>query len=502
MPYELIHGDCLEELKKMPDDSVDSIVTDPPYGLGTVKDLPGLLTAWMTGEDHLKHVGKGGFMNKEWDSTVPSPAVWKECLRVLKPGGHMLVFAGTRTQDLMGISVRLAGAELRDEISYFGTLNWVMGSGFPKSHDISKAIDRMAGAERAVVGKSNRHVSGKPEQKTDGLCGSSTFDAKKWNGYGTALKPAHEPILLFRKPLSEKNIAENVLKHGTGALNIDGCRVAMVGEKNPSIARYGSTQQKGNNGWEHKNRGANFNPESFSKCRWPANVVLSDEPEVLAGFPETKSGKFNQSSLKAENKIYGKFHGYSDPKQYPGDQGSAARFFKQCSMDQEDIEVASFIYQAKASKADRDAGLECAEDKEFKTTSKFIGSYLPKCPVHGVSNPSGLSTYGCGCNYVFEKREQLSVGTKNNHPTVKPTSLMRYLCKMITPEGGVCLDPFMGSGSTGRGAILEGFNFIGIERDAEYMEIARLRIAHAAQMAEDGKKEYTRDERQIGLFDK
>ncbi|MBN2258118.1 MAG: hypothetical protein JW704_09865 [Anaerolineaceae bacterium] len=149
----LVHGDCLEELKKLADNSVDSIVTDPPYGLGTVKDLPGLLSAWMSGEDGDEHVGSGGFMGKAWDKTVPPPRVWRECLRVLKPGGHMLVFAGTRTQDLMGISIRFAGAELRDEIDYCGAVQWYYGSGFPKSLDVSKALDKMAGAERKVPGK-------------------------------------------------------------------------------------------------------------------------------------------------------------------------------------------------------------------------------------------------------------------------------------------------------------------------------------------------------------
>jgi site-specific DNA-methyltransferase (adenine-specific) len=223
MNTTLLLGDCLERLKELPDNSVDSIVTDPPYGLGKEPDALKMLTDWIeTGHHDVK--GRG-FMGKEWDAFVPQPQVWHECLRVLKPGGHLLAFAGTRTQDLMTLGLRLAGFEIRDMVA------WGYGSGFPKSLDVSKALDKMAGAEREVVGRADR-IAGNKSVGTIGhsrcvpdITAPATDAAKQWNGWGTALKPALEPITLARKPL-EGTVAANVLKWHTGALNIDGCRVA------------------------------------------------------------------------------------------------------------------------------------------------------------------------------------------------------------------------------------------------------------------------------------
>ena len=224
---KLYHGDCLEELKKIPDNSVDSIVTDPPYGLSNTKpqQVADVLKAWVTGDTVSVPAKKGGFMGKDWDSFVPPPAVWEECMRVLKPGGHMAVFAGTRTQDLMGLSIRLAGFEIRDQ------LNWIYGTGFPKSMDVSKAIDKAAGAEREVLSERPAYgiggkgiLNGHSEGATAKVTAPATDEAKKWEGWGTALKPATEPIVLARKPL-EGTVANNVLTYGTGGLNIDACRV-------------------------------------------------------------------------------------------------------------------------------------------------------------------------------------------------------------------------------------------------------------------------------------
>ena len=224
---KLYHGDCLEELKKIPDNSVDSIVTDPPYGLSNTKpqQVADVLKAWVTGDTVSVPAKKGGFMGKDWDSFVPPPAVWEECYRVLKPGGHMAVFAGTRTQDLMGLSIRLAGFEIRDQ------LNWIYGTGFPKSMDVSKAIDKAAGAEREVLSERPAYgiggkgiLNGHSEGATAKVTAPATDEAKKWEGWGTALKPATEPIVLARKPL-EGTVANNVLTYGTGGLNIDACRV-------------------------------------------------------------------------------------------------------------------------------------------------------------------------------------------------------------------------------------------------------------------------------------
>lgn len=330
-------------MRDIPSCSVDAVVTDPPYGLS--------------------------FMGKKWDYEVPSVEVWAECLRVLKPGGHLLAFAGTRTQHRMAVRIEDAGFEIRDMIA------WVYGSGFPKSLDVSKAIDKAAGAERVVVGRYRAAVQ---TGVTGGLNGSkadsdgvtwatitapATPEARQWAGWGTALKPALEPITVARKPL-EGTVAANVLAHGTGAINVDGCRVGTD-----------ETLGRAKAGWGSKAVGADnygkFNSIGITKegGRWPANLIHDGGEEIT----EILSG--------------------------------AARFF----------------YCAKASKKDREKG--------------------------------------------------------NTHPTVKPTDLMRYLCRLVTPLGGIVLDPFMGSGSTGKAALLEGFHFIGIERQEEYFEIAKKRLS-------------------------
>jgi DNA modification methylase len=328
MTYQLHLGDCLEVLATLPDNSVDSIVTDPPYGLS--------------------------FMGKKWDYDVPSVAIWEQCIRVLKPGGHLLAFAGTRTQHRMACRIEDAGFEIRDMIA------WVYGSGFPKSLDVSKAIDKAAGAEREVVGYKKQGPrsmfdGGKPRAATL----PATLPATLWSGWGTALKPALEPITMARKPLSG-TVAETVLQHGTGAINVDVCRVGTDG---------GTTRSEQSpyteSGWR-----TGHAVEPLNAGRWPANIIHDGSNEAALAL---KSG---------------------------------ARFF----------------YTAKAGKDDRE--------------------------------------------------------TDNNHPTVKPTTLMAYLCRLVTPPGGTVLDPFMGSGSTGKAATVNGFRFIGIERDPEYHKIAQARISN------------------------
>jgi DNA modification methylase len=406
----LHHGDCLEVLRSLPDCSIDSIVTDPPYGLS--------------------------FMGKRWDYDVPSVEVWAECLRVLKPGGHLLAFAGTRTQHRMAVRIEDAGFEIRDMIA------WVYGSGFPKSLDVSKAIDKNNGevgrlhkftewmrttglsakqindatdtfmgshyltdksqpaiptralwsklrplcgfipawvdelvdrieAEREVVGQHQTDMGGlggeRLGQKGGDITIAATSEAKQWQGWGTALKPALEPITVARKPLIG-TVAENVLQHGTGAINVDGGR---VGE------------------------------------RWPANFI-------------------HDGSEEATDLL-----------------GASARFF----------------YCAKASKADRDEGCEKLQERSAgECVDRVEGSAGMESPRAGAGRTSG---------------------SRNHHPTVKPTDLMRYLCRLVTPPSGIVLDPFMGSGSTGKAAMLEGFAFVGIEREAEYIDIAKARIQSA-----------------------
>jgi len=455
-------GDCLEVLRTIPDGSVDAVVTDPPAGIG--------------------------FMGKEWDKDKGGRDNWiawmrdiaAECLRVLKPGGHALVWAIPRTSHWTATAWEDAGFEIRDRVAH------VFGSGFPKSLDVSKAIDKIGGVDTAAFKSELASAVAKsgltraaidaacgftmrfdvPYEKDPGNWGSSLpspkklaiiakvlgFDAgrwsaliervwrgragaahdddtrrafgqhyqstdkgeaateaaRQWQGWGTALKPAMEDWWLCRKPLIG-TVAENVLAHGTGAINVDGCRVAT--DENPSGARRASTAPSRETGtWGNDRRSA----ETFSAVRpgeslgrWPSHLIHDGSDEVVGLFPADK-------------------------------QGSASRFF----------------YAPKASKRDRDEGLEGFEEKRT----------------------GGMQATADGSMLTGSGNER-TTARANIHPTVKPTDLMRYLCRLITPPGGTVLDPFMGSGSTGKAAVLEGFSFIGIEREAEYIDIARARIA-------------------------
>jgi hypothetical protein len=452
--YTLHHGDCLDVLRGMADASVDSIVTDPPYGLSDHKptEVVACLSAWIAGE---LYTPKGkGFMGKGWDAWVPGPEVWRECLRVLKPGGHLLAFAGTRSMDLMCMAVRLAGFELRDSIGYASdggdtkqvpVMAWTFGSGFPKSMDVSKAIDKAAGVEREVVGEIPDRWTGygnvlnfstdRSQDTVQVLGGPATESAKQWQGWGTALKPAWEPIILARKPLAG-TVAANVLDHGTGGLNIDGCRVAtdevVTATRNIALGSsasgvYGAATVPGV--YEQKPGG-----------RWPANLLHDGSPEVVALFPQT--GKSTGGGQKNGDKFGGGYAPSGDDAIGYGDTGSAARFF----------------YCAKASRKDRDEGLEGFD----------------------LVRTGGMQATADGSMLTGSGNER-TTSHRNTHCTVKPTDLMRYLCRLVTPPGGVVLDPFAGSGSTGKAAVLEGFRFIGAEREAEYVAIARARIEAAAQ---------------------
>jgi DNA modification methylase len=410
---KIIHGDSLDKLKELEDNSIDSIVTDPPYGLS--------------------------FMGKKWDYDVPSQEIWEECLRVLKPGGYLLAFAGTRTQHRMAVRIEDAGFEIRDMIA------WVYGSGFPKSHNIGKAVDKLQGNEREPDEYTGANF--KNNVYGNAMGGGYTQKYGKGNspyeGYGTALKPALEPITVARKPISEKTVAENVLKYGTGGINIDGCRVEASKDDN----------DKKNQRYKYKfleNKGSfvnsdELNPDRFNKQklsrdnsaigRFPANLIHDGSDEVVGLFPDSKSSdaiRKNNNSKTTGINTFGKYNdiettGYSD-------SGSASRFF----------------YCAKASKSERNKGCEEFEKKEN------AGSYEFRTDGSLDGKPTAPKA--------------------NFHPTVKPISLMRYLCRLVTPKGGTVLDPFMGSGTTGIGAKLEGFDFIGIEREEEYIKIAEARI--------------------------
>ena len=345
----------------LPDNFVDSIVTDPPYGLA--------------------------FMGKRWDYDVPSVEVWAEALRVLKPGGHMLAFAGTRTQHRMAVRIEDAGFEIRDMIA------WVYGSGFPKSHN------------------------------------------GEWGG--TALKPALEPITLARKPLVG-TVEANWREHGTGALNIDGCRVGTEG----GTAKGSKPDGAGNGIYGAGLHGA-CEIKQLDAGRWPANLIHDGSDEVLAVFPQAQ-GQQGATGKRSTRNVYGEASEGVSGLEPRGDSGSAARFF----------------YCAKASKRDRDEGLEEFDAIERANGNKWTDQDYRV--ARGERPPSAESG-----------------PRKNHHPTVKPTDLMRYLCRLVTPPGGLVLDPFMGSGSTGKAAVLEGFGFYGFEREAEYVAIAEARIRAA-----------------------
>lgn len=422
---KLFRDNNVEILKTLESNSIDSIVTDPPYGLS--------------------------FMNKKWDHDVPSVEFWKEVLRVLKPGGHVLSFGGTRTYHRMAVNIEDAGFEIRDQIM------WLYGSGFPKSHNISKGIDKKFGCERDVVGLNPNHRSLKENAQTaftkeyqphtgDGTLTKPASDqAKQWDGFGTALKPANEPIVLARKPLSEKTIVDNVLKHGTGAINIDGCRVNITSEdKKIILAKANKKEGKENSFQNIKSLQTVSTKEKFSQLpldlgRWPANVILDEQAGQVLDEQSgvLKSGARKQQDQKPETfNVVGSKMKYT--KSCESSVGGASRFF----------------YCAKASKSERNRGLEGLEEKNV------------------LFNDTGFKNNGDGTIGPITQ-------TQNHHPTVKPIKLMEYLVKLITPPNGTVLDPFMGSGSTGVAAKNLGFDFVGMELDEQYFEIAKNRIENA-----------------------
>jgi DNA modification methylase len=429
----LHHGDCLEVMRGIADASVDSIVTDPPYGLS--------------------------FMGKRWDYDVPSADIWRECLRVLKPGGHLLAFAGTRTQHRMAARIEDAGFEIRDMIA------WVYGSGFPKSLDVSKAIDKAAGVEfdavpASGVGFMNAEGEGGYNVTKNQLVrrGKSTAPARDWQGWGTALKPALEPITMARKPLTG-SVAANVLQHGTGALNVDACRVATLDVYSYPNGAGGNSFSVGNEPDGKRTEPIKSNPLG----RWPANLIHDGSDEVVGLFPQVKAG------VAVRHNSGGNTFGGENPKPPMkdmgyGDSGSAARFFQKCAKQEDEKNNLEHFLQAVATPAYSDSNLESLLLTYQRQAKKLLSDNSDWAPPRF---------------FYCAKANKADRGSSNNHPTVKPTALMRYLCRFVTPPSGTVLDPFMGSGSTGKAAVLEGFNFIGIEREAEYVEIAKARIAAA-----------------------
>jgi len=502
MNHIVINADNIKALKEYPDNYFDAVVTDPPYGLGKEPNAAELMKDWV--EKGYHEITGTGFMGKEWDAFVPQPIFWKEVFRVLKHGGHVVSFFGTRTYDWGVMAMRFAGFEVRD------CIQWIYGSGFPKSHNISKALDGILGKQGKGF-KSAGDDGRKSEFKQDlskrsdyGYIYSPTNeDAKKWEGWGSALKPANEPIVLARKPLEKGlSIAENVLKWGTGGINIDGCRIGHNEEQ-----KFTNREQR-KEGWNMNNCGfdstKNITASASPEGRFPANLILTHHPEceckglkkikpsngsgkasengggfskgmfgdgssdnIGGGFTDengeetiedwdchrdcpikimdeqsgiSKTGDIKPHQEKSTGTIYGNGNGFSrDYRQvnFKGDVGGASRFF----------------YCAKASKFERNQGLEGFEVKESGSMS-------------GTKDKSLLTGTG-------NERNNMN---QNFHPTVKPIKLMQYLVRLITPPNGKILDPFCGSGTTGIACKLEGFEFVGIEQDPEYTKIAQARI--------------------------
>lgn len=576
----IFHGDCLEVLRTLPDNSVDAVVTDPPYGLS--------------------------FMGKRWDYDAPSVDVWAECLRVLKPGGHLLAFAGTRTQHRMAVRIEDAGFEIRDMIA------WVYGSGFPKSLDVSKAIDKAAGAEREVVGydasraRPNKEGyakvtasvgerGGNAGHKDNGatITAPATEAAHQWQGWGTALKPALEPITVARKPLA--TCATNVLQMVESQLRDRGVRGEILwkpenasgaakSKKTPSLdsTRHSgqsatfaktadesatpsvgqqspkSSEQLGTNGQNQTTAGS----ESFHGCTTSGCANPSSQPmEVSAPAAGSESviSSPSTTSTEGEHSTASKFTGKSTPN--CGERGSRpdtesfAGIATGLTGSMETVRISRdsegfFLWPMGLPKFVPGSPLTVAENVLVHSTGALnidgcrVGDTVETWPATRSYAPGQMQPGGMGetqatgkappgrwpANLIHDGSDEVVAGFPdsngqqgktgkrkqgvlynavdegeagieprgdtgsaarffycakaskrdrddgNHHPTVKPTDLMRYLCRLVTPPGGVVLDPFMGSGSTGKAAVLEGFQFIGIERDAEYLEIARARI--------------------------
>ena len=404
----LLNGDCIEEMQKLIDDGVqvDSVVTDPPYHLTSIVKRFGKEDSAPAqfGTDGAYARASKGFMGKEWDGgdIAFRPETWELALKLLKPGGHLLAFSASRNYHRMAVAIEDAGFEIRDQMM------WLYGSGFPKSQNVG-------------------------------------------DGWGSALKPAHEPIVMARKQLSEKSIKENVLKHGTGAINIDGCRVegndAKYPDTNPDFRDQGKKSKEAI-GIDKLSFGQVQNAERTEKSvdtpegRFPANVMHDGSDVITKEFPQTgKFGSVKPIDKQKTNDVFGKYNEVKEFQAYD-DEGSAARFF----------------YCPKTSKSERHSNLDDHETSVGANGNKWTDQDYRK----GDTKPT--------------------TERKNTHPTVKPVELMKYLCRLVTPKGGTVLDPFMGSGSTGMAAKDEGFDFIGIEKEKEYFEICESRIKRFAPL--------------------
>jgi site-specific DNA-methyltransferase (adenine-specific) len=441
--WSVYNGDVLEAMQGVEDNEVDAVLCDPPYGLSEHPDMMEVLRCWVDGKAYTH--GKKGVLGKTWDSFVPGPEVWKEIYRALKPGGFALVFAGTRTFDLMGLALRLSGFEIRD------TVMWVYGSGFPKSLDISRAMDKAVMAEREIVGTK-----------------VNTYDARTWEGYGTALKPAWEPCIIAMKPL-DGTFIQNAVTHGVAGLHIDAGRISTSdklggGENSAATRRTGKTE-----GWtrpwmedaEATAKCAKRSLEATAKAealgRWPANVIMDEEAgaalDIQSGITKSSGGA---NGGKLGNRILGKFKNETLSKNAGGlgDIRGASRFF----------------YCPKVDRKERESGMENADMKILARSNA-----AKRMETDGDNQDRAETSNG----------PNTTPNVVNNHPTLKPIDLTRYLASLILPpprqdnEPRKLLVPFSGAGSEMIGALQAGWDFVvGIEGEADYCDISRLRLAH------------------------
>ena len=513
----VVAGDCIDVLRALPADSVSAAVTDPPYGLSAEPDAAEVLRHWLAG-DRYEHKSSG-FMGTSWDSFVPGPEYWREVFRVLKPGGHLLAFAATRTWDLMSIAIRLAGFQNRDTIRVDGppALGWKTGQGFAKGLNVGKAIDKAAGAEReteagAPMGTIDpRPNSGKNMENAALITAPATVEAAEWEGWNTNLKPSWEVILLFRKPLSEPTVAANVLAHGTGALNIDACRVDFAGADDEHESKqknqhsdFGNVDRANKVFAEDGGTRVNYNPEG----RWPPNAVIVHDARCqrvgtkrVAAITGTAQGKMAGKNAG----VYGEFAGSNRAGEATGyadadgmeeisdwrcvDGCAAAALDAQSGVDstrpgQPRISSDPHTLATGNGFRMRHTGTEYSDQGG---ASRFVPQFQAKDPdpfLYEAKAPAREKFLYCAiCRDAFpvaDERKHVHgrADAKHivRHPTQKPLSLMRWIVRLCCAKDGVVLDPFCGSGTTGVACSAEGMRFIGIELDPAHAEMARRRI--------------------------
>lgn len=480
----IYNDDCLKVLKTMEENSIYAIVTDPPYGLN--------------------------FMGKKWDYDIPTVAVWRECLRVLKPGGHLLAFGGTRTNHRLACRIEDAGFEIRDMIA------WVYGSGFPKSLNIGKEIDSVLGIDREVIGvrdtlignggKGNNFLTENSRNRRVDVTIPASAMAKKWEGFGTALKPALEPITMARKPL-DGTIVQNVLTHGVGGINVDGCRVlGEIAYVPGGLHRGSSATIVFSEGTTDLDRG----PHN----RWPANLIHDGSEKVTAVFPKDSSRFFYCAKASASDRDEGCKEVVSWENVDLKSELLGMRSQIKDISDDIILRLKGYDWNTILSgKTDTDLSqqglmftikiiskliieLKISNWSQNLSIREHILDVISMIRVSGLNLVDFVESIKKYQKSITEEETVLVLGVVNavsktlqkinalgkignGHNTVKPTDLMRYLCRLVTPPGGIVLDPFMGSGSTGKAAILEGFQFIGIEKEKQYFDIAEARINHA-----------------------